>query len=829
MKSAAGYPVAAPVVGVLLAFGTAVTAFGLWHLDWPEALTIKGPGSSAGYLYFLAVCAVSVGYVGKLERVAHETGTVLLGIAIVVLAGAVWPLLAVMLYTFASFSLGHLVLKRLSRGDTEPDTAFKTLVGACLYGTLVGVCVHFPVNYSWTYLLMLSIPMMLARSHLVRAVRSTIASLAERAENRTRTVERSLLGALTLLYLAMALLPELSHDALAMHLFVPAQVAANQSWIFDPELHVWTFMPMLADWNYTIGYMLAGEAAARLINLGFILLSVYFVREFVLLLNGDKRGADWAALVLLSTPLTVLVGCSLYVEAFWSACLLAGSLWLFKAVFDSGRHSSGMLFSGMAFGFGAAGKAVALPYLPLLAAPVLFRLGVLRSRRFRQSLLWGVLAFLILGGWPYVLAYVETGNPVFPFFNGFFRSPFYPPTDFEHLRFKGAPTWDLPYRLVFSAREFIEGTVGAAGFQWLTLTIPVAAVVLLRRARQAGLVLAIGGLALVVIFSFQAYLRYVFPVLLLLSVLVGLTVSRSGDWPRWPRCALVATVALTFALNLLFLGSAASKYRDVPVLDLFRPDGIEALVQMRAPVRSAVELVNVVNERGFSVAFMSSPLAAGLKAEALFTNWHNRRFRRELYGADDVTAFVEVLKEHGAKYVIFDRRKKENAGPIFRYIEEIGVPLAEFGSVTVYQIDRSYFYSEELLRNTGQFVAPPWAISAGVERLDGGAVQVSNRAPVVQGVSVREGEFYLNTVKSRCGVTDGYGRVQVNWHGKDGSYLKSDIGVFRCSDNWALESQEVVAPEGAYTARVFGASHANAPFQLAEISFRSTGVWPGGF
>ena len=110
------------------------------------------------------------------------------------------------------------------------------------------------------------------------------------------------------------------------------------------------------------------------------------------------------------------------------------------------------------------------------------------------------------------------------------------------------------------------------------------------------------------------------------------------------------------------------------------------------------------------------------------------------------------------------------------------------------------------------------------ERIVDGAVLVSNRAPVAQSVSVREGEFYLNTVKARCEVADAHGRVQVNWYGKSGKRLKSDIRVFRCAENWSRESQEVVAPRGAHTARVYGASHANTPLQVAEISFRSPGT-----
>ena len=824
MKGASGFPVAACAVGVLLALGTAVTVFGLWHQSWPEALMIKGPGLAAGYLYFIGVCAAIVACAGKLARVRYETGTVLLGITIVVLAGGVWPLLAVAFYLAASLCFGHLVLKRLSRGDVEPNAADAILVGACLYATVVGVSVHFPVNYSWAYLLMLSIPTVLARRHLVWVVKTTAARLAEPVKDRSRTLEQSLLGALVLLYLAMAFLPELSHDPLAMHLFAPGHVAANQSWNFDPKLYGWTFMPMLADWSYTIGYVLAGEAAARLINLGFLLLSVFFVREFVLWLNGDQRGADWAALLLLSTPLTVLVGCSLYVEAFWSACLVAGALWLFKAVFDSDRHRSGMLLSGMAFGFGAAAKAVALPYLPLLAAPVAFRFGVLRSRRFRLSVLWGVLACLVLGGWPYVLAYVETGNPVFPFFNSIFRSPLYPLTDFDNSQFKSALTWDLPYRMVFSSDRFGAAPIGGSGFQWLTLAAPATAAIAMTRDLRGLLLLGIVLFSIVVIFQFQTFLRYLFPAFLMMSVVLGVAVSACAHGRKWVGGGMLAVAGLTVMLNLLFLGSATSKYRDIPVLDLFRPGGAEALVQVRAPVRDAVEVVNVVNELGFPVAFMSSPLGAGLKSDALFPNWYNRQFRRELYGAGDLTAFLDVLKKHRAKYVIFDRRKKENAGPVIRYIEEIGVPLAEFGSVTVYRIDNRYFYSEELLRKTGEFVAPPWRISRNVERMVDGAVLVSNRAPVVQSVSVREGEFYLNTVKARCEVAVGYGRVQVNWYDEQGRRLKSNIRVYRCGENWSLQSEELVAPEGARTATVYGASHANTPLQVAEISFRSTGI-----
>ena len=811
-------------IGALLAGGVGVTAFGLSLQDWPEVLPIENLGFSAGYLYFILIGASVISLVSKANRLGPGAVTALLGAALAVVADGAGPLVAVLLYLCASWSVGHITLRRLGRAGSAVEEVTKVLVGAGLYATAVGICVHFKVNYTWAYLTLLALPVIVARKSLLQIATAVARKMARGGDGENPRTERSLMGALILLYFTLAFLPELSHDALAMHLAAPAYVAFDQAWNFDPGLYIWTFMPMLADWSYTIGYVLAGESAARLVNSGFLLAIVFLAREFVLWLGGCGRGADWAALVLLSAPLTLLVGSSLFVEPFWCAFLLAGTMWIYRALWDERQHPAAMLQGGMVLGFTVAAKAIALTYLPCLLPALLLRVRACVSKPFLWSVAKGSLALLALGVWPYALAYSLSGNPVFPFFNSIFESPFYPPVDFDNTLFRSPMDWHLPYLLVFSAKQFGGGGVGGSGFQWLTVTAAAFTAAILFRNRRAAVLAAIAVLSLVTVFQFQTFLRYIFPVSVLVSVLIGLAVSNCLDRHRGLGMAMLVATGFTVLLNLTFLGSTTSRYHDVPILEIFRAGGADELVAERAPVRQAVELVNSVNRIRAPVALLSEPAAAGLESVALYNNWHNQEFHREIGAVTDADSLARVLRKHRARYVIFDPRRFGEDGRLAELVAATGDLVGAIGPVEVYRVKRRLFYAEELLQAPSVPDAPPWIVSRAARPLGDGSVMVSRGAPVIQVVPVRPGDFYLNAVTARCADEFGQGRVQVNWRDENGAILKSDLRVFRCRQTFRLESQEVKAPPGAATAAVYGVSHSDAPVVVLRVSLR----WAGG-
>ena len=810
--------VCAVVLASMMALG-----YGLWRAGLPQALPTSQPDWDGGHLYFLLAAALAVGWGARALGVRPYAAATLLGVAVALSANGLGPLLANVAYMLASLSLGHLVLRRLL-GLTEAGCLSETLVGIGLYGTLAGLSVHFAVNYPWLHALALALPILLARSRLLElGARISTEALRRNDAAAGGTLQESLLWAFALLYFAHAFLPELSHDPLAMHLFVPGYVAANHLWSFDPTLYAWTFMPMLADWSYVTPYMLAGETAVRLFNVALVLAVALLVREFVFVLGGDRRGADWAALITLSMPLTYLVGASVYVETYWSAFVLLGALWLFRTLFVSGWSPRGLLLASGALGLAVAAKAVALTYLPALAVPIAVRCKLLASRAFRWSSAGAAVCFLLLGAWPYLLAYLSTGNPVFPFFNGIFNSPLFDGTDFNNSQFNADLGWNLPYLLVFSGKAFGVGQVGGAGFQWLSLSVAALAVTAVYGRWRAALALSVAVLAIVVVFYFQTFLRYVFPAFLLVNAVIGLAVSASTERHRRLGQVMVAAAALTMALNVLFLGSASTKYRDVPVLDLLRPAGVDELVTARAPVRKAVELVNAVNENRFPVAFLAPPLAAGLESNALFSNWYNRAFARRIARAETLEAFLDALRAHQAKYVIFDSRHGRYRERLGDFLTVGGTLIGEFGSVEVYRLHNGLFYSDERLKSPNSFVRPPWSIASGVKLQQSGQAFVPAGASVTQAVDVEPAAFYLNELEARCASQPGYGRLQVNWIDADGGGIGSDIKVFRCHANWSVDNQEIQAPEGAHAAVVYGTGHGGTTVELARLSFRSTG------
>ena len=158
-------------------------------------------------------------------------------------------------------------------------------------------------------------------------------------------------------------MPEVGHDALAMHLFVPAHLSLRHEWSFDVTKYVWAVMPMMGDWLFSIAYMLGGETAARLINVSFIFILCRLVRDLVLWAGGNAVGARWSVLLFLATPLTFTESSSLYIESVWASFVVAGSLSIFKLLPSAEDNKKIQLpIAGLLLGGALAAKAVTLPY-----------------------------------------------------------------------------------------------------------------------------------------------------------------------------------------------------------------------------------------------------------------------------------------------------------------------------------------------------------------------------------------------------------------------------------------------------------------------------------
>ena len=420
--------------------------------------------------------------------------------------------LAVGLFLLSGDALGRRLL---------PESgACATLLGISVYLFLMNLAARAPVNTWWVWGIVLVLPIAADWRGSWRSLAS-LANWVRSAELR-RAASRLPFAALVFalgMHWLIVLKPEKSADGLAMHLAIPANVAAHHAMTFEPARFVWAVMPMGADWAYSIVYLFGGEFAARLLNFAFLLLALALLDR--MLRPTLTPPVRLLFLVLFTTtPLVELVTGSLFVENLLAALILGmmAAIWQYAETGEARWYFAAMVLGGTALAtkFGALGLlAIAVPFALFEA----WRRGGRRALRLAAGI--ALLAVFALP--PYAIAWWKTGNPVFPFLNEKIHSPLIDPAaQFRDNEFRRPLTWRTPYELTFDTHRYYEAQDGAFGFQYLLLA-PLALLAADRRSRTAA---AVGLGAAVLTLRAEPNARFVYAALPLVMVGAAAAIAR---------------------------------------------------------------------------------------------------------------------------------------------------------------------------------------------------------------------------------------------------------------------------------------------------------------
>jgi hypothetical protein len=279
-----------------------------------------------------------------------------------------------------------------------------------------------------------------------------------------------------LLVLGSALAPELSFDALNVHLPYSRQAAASGRIGFSPNN--WSSaMPALPLMSYITAFTLSGVTSAKLFNWIAYLLCGAVIFSFVRNWFGLVPASAAAALFLVS-PLPLYEATTALIDLplalYSTVAVLAVLHW------TASDESNWLRLGGAAFGFALSCKYHAafwgLPLAIVIVWHSLRRRDAARVIVFRLGGFLGIAA-LLFSPW-LVRAWIFTGNPVFPLANGFFKSPWFTPAmdaaaraayenegvgtslrallalpwtvTFHPGPFRGTPGWIFPLGILFS-------------------------------------------------------------------------------------------------------------------------------------------------------------------------------------------------------------------------------------------------------------------------------------------------------------------------------------------------------------------------------------------
>jgi hypothetical protein len=594
-----------------------LTGFGLWH----EHLFQQSLWQPEGFTRFLlfAGCYWPIALAIPPRWLGGVAAAFVLGYSMW-WCGPVAPLAVLFLFGSA-FLLG----KRISRAVDAPTAM---LTGIAVFLFYIWIALHFPVNRPVVYTAVLMAPWLVEAHRL----RQHAASFRFTCSSRKESAALALLLFVLMAHWLVALKPEVSSDGLSMHLALPMTVAHQAGWDFDFQQQTWAVMPAGGDALFTAGYLLGGESGARLANLAMLLsivaLMVGAARRWLTLTQALLTAALFA-----STPLVQLVTGSLFVENVWAALVLAAMLAL--ARFWESGNAAEVPIAGLLLGAALSVKLIAAIFLlpaAILGLAACWRhterkgrgahpavqedraaLRLARGPKKVEALAGAVALIALLGAPPYLYASAKTGNPVFPFANARFRSPYFNSTaSFTDSRFNAPLSWRTPYDLTFKTENYFEGQPGAAGFQYLLLLTP--ALVTLRK-RFPWLLAASGILVSLVLLIALPNLRYLYPALPLLSLAIGNVLV------EWPVLGTWALVGIT-ALNLYFLPASGWYHRDFA---FFKHAQAREYVEHAAPIRSLFDHLNRT-EPGKPVALFTGDAIAGLNAAAYTNTWHSEAY-----------------------------------------------------------------------------------------------------------------------------------------------------------------------------------------------------------
>src|SRR5262249_31849715 len=142
----------------------------------------------------------------------------------------------------------------------------------------------------------------------------------------------------------------------------------------------------------------------------------------------------------------------------------------------------------------------------------------------------GALLLFALAAPPYALAWVKTGDPLFPYLTSRFPSPFLPKGfEIRDARFKKPLTPRVLYDLTFQSVDYYEGQRGSLGFHWFALApLGLLGIVAAARRRQAVSAAVVSAGASLLILASEPNARYLYAAMPLALIPAGATLG----WAR---------------------------------------------------------------------------------------------------------------------------------------------------------------------------------------------------------------------------------------------------------------------------------------------------------
>lgn len=647
----------------------------------------------------LAALTISIGAVAAVAR--RWSRRIFIGALFAALLIAFgWTSVLWAIVAFVAFAaLGEAILPSRIL-PTASSLSVQAAIGAACYVLLLGLMVHFKVNFPLVYGALLLLPL-LNRQRL-----SIVLGPFQRLLDPRSVLSIGEVAAGTLLLFIVALqlttagLPERYADGALYHLPLMQTVARLGYWPTHFELLVWATSPAGTDWLFGIGNMLAGQMGAKAI--AYLVFLLLLTNLYAASLRNGVRSARALLLVALfaSTPLAFIETTALFIENGLALFMLCGFAVL---LLDECPAEQRVIACLILISAAAASKLHGFAVVGPLGLAALWMTLTKVPKRKRFPVIAGGLIILALGCQVYVYNYVLTGNPVFPFFNAVFRSPFYPPTNFIDSRWLQPAPFDLGYRATFHTSLYGEFGDGAFGFQWVALILG-AIVFTTTSSWRARATIAFGLVYVFAISSGSTYARYVYPAFPVLVLAIGfLLVSEVPGTIRLSckvRTVITALVVVLTLLNLAYFSTAGWPLSQNFWSGLFSAQKAQDAADASLPVIAMNRRASQDGLPAPRVLLFNDAVSADLDGTALTVNWYNQPLVNRFAAAHSIADVAKIIRDYGATYASFDLQSPSpyvDNKLIASALTTLGDPIYRINGLTLYKLHPDVWLGPNIL------------------------------------------------------------------------------------------------------------------------------------
>lgn len=393
-----------------------------------DVLFIDPPVYIFALIYLVLILSVFIILESKFKK---GILTLLLIPVIIFLFGKISALIAVLTFLTAGFAVGSYLNKLFPKSElTATKFGVSVYFGICLNSFLIWLVMHIKINYFAYYYLFFLLEILIFHKYL----------LTELSKFRINLPELKLSWgqkAIIISFVFFVFYPLVSYyqwDELVNHLYIPKYTSLHGLFHFSPLYPAVLDQSIIPKAAYTAVYILGGnlgEFAIRLINYLIIYLTFFLLESFTRKRFG-QRIAFIATLVAISTPFIAGDLGLIFIDSF--AFLASVVLFFhFLNTYDDLKFKniiSFFILIPLTYFTKQQSLFIIIPAGFLLTAKIIQEsLKKRNSVRINSLIIGGVLAFILFLP-PLVHNYAITGNPLFPYSNKFFKSPWFSTTGF---------------------------------------------------------------------------------------------------------------------------------------------------------------------------------------------------------------------------------------------------------------------------------------------------------------------------------------------------------------------------------------------------------------